>query len=83
MQQLELHSCNVEFRGDDSQRVQNAFDKAKPGKQVHLKEYVVTPGKNQGKIVNRRKKKKDDGRKKSKEDVKDDQGSIGDTYLLV
>lgn len=41
--QLDLGDCNVEFRGSDSERLQNYISTAKPGPIITLTEYTVGP----------------------------------------
>lgn len=56
VQQLELSDCNVEFRGPNSDKMQNVIATSKPGPSINLTEYVVTPGKDAGKVVSKRRK---------------------------
>ncbi|CAH0563971.1 unnamed protein product [Brassicogethes aeneus] len=43
VQQMNLTDCNVEFRGSDSERLQNYIASAKPGPIIALTEYTVGP----------------------------------------
>lgn len=62
--QLDLGDCNVEFRGSDSERLQNYISTAKPGPIITLTEYTIGPD---GK---ERKKKSKKGSRKSVSDEK-------------
>ncbi|XP_076270897.1 uncharacterized protein LOC143202861 isoform X2 [Rhynchophorus ferrugineus] len=65
--QLDLGEINVEFRGSDSERLQNYIATAKPGPIVTLTEYTVGPdGKG-------RKKRRGGRRKSGEEKVKKDE----------
>lgn len=54
VQQLELVQCQVEFRGKDGEKVQNLMSALKPETSVKITEFVVTPIKDAGKVLNRR-----------------------------
>lgn len=41
VQQLSLSDLNVEFRGNDSERLQTYMENAKPGPIITLTEYVI------------------------------------------
>ncbi|XP_060523196.1 uncharacterized protein LOC132700092 [Cylas formicarius] len=61
--QLDLGDCNVEFRGSDSERLQNYISTAKPGPVITLTEYTIGPdGKGRRK---RRGSKKKEGKRTS------------------
>lgn len=53
VQQLELVQCKVEFRGKDGEKVQNLMTAVKPEATVKITEYVVSPAKDAGKVLNR------------------------------
>lgn len=58
VQQIELTDCKVEFRGETGEKLQSLVANTKPGASITLTEYVVTPGKDVGKVVQRRHKYK-------------------------
>lgn len=58
VQQIELSDCNVEFRGDTGEKLGNLLSNAKPSPSITLTEYVITPGPNVGKVVQRKTKTK-------------------------
>ncbi|KAF2896223.1 hypothetical protein ILUMI_09953 [Ignelater luminosus] len=72
IQQVDLLECKVEFRGNDSERVQGLIATSKPGPSLNLTEYIVTPGKEQRKVISKKKYKrvkKEGDKKSSKEEV--------------
>lgn len=54
IQQVDLLECKVEFKGNDSDRLQTLIAASKPGPSLNLTEYVVTPGKDQRKVVSKK-----------------------------
>lgn len=54
IQQVDLLETKVEFKGNDSERVQNLMKKSSTGPSLNLTEYMVTPGKDQRKVVSRK-----------------------------
>lgn len=60
--QLDMGDCNVEFRGSDSERLQNYISTAKPGPIITLTEYTVgADGKGRKKKIRKHKKQQKDG----------------------
>lgn len=50
--------CKVEFKGNDSERLQSLIATSKPGPSLSLTEYIVTPGKEQRKVISKKTKYK-------------------------
>ncbi|KAL1494551.1 hypothetical protein ABEB36_010132 [Hypothenemus hampei] len=75
--QLDLEECNVEFRGSDSERLQNYISTAKPGPIITLTEYTVGPdGKDRKKRPRRGKRPTVDEKLKKDENLKEKEIAI-------
>ncbi|CAH0563970.1 unnamed protein product [Brassicogethes aeneus] len=65
VQQLELSECSVEFRGSDSDRLQNYISTAKPGPIITLTEYTVGQDGQEKKAIRKKRKQYEQNRDKS------------------
>ena len=55
LQQMNLRQCNVEFRGNDGERIQAMLATSSPCPTINLTEYVASPAADAGKIVTKEK----------------------------
>ncbi|KAF5284380.1 hypothetical protein FQA39_LY17055 [Lamprigera yunnana] len=54
IQQVDLLDTKVEFKGNESERVQNLIQKGNVGPKLNLTEYIIMPGKEQKKVVSKK-----------------------------
>ncbi|XP_050299473.1 uncharacterized protein LOC126738269 [Anthonomus grandis grandis] len=73
--QLDLGECNVEFRGSDSERLQNYISTAKPGPIITLTEYTIGPD-GKGRKKRRRGSKRSSLDEKGKKDEKEKEVAV-------